>query len=450
MLLITGLALATTNAASFSTDSGDWTGGSVADGVLSVTDGSATLVTGALASFTLDARLRLSDGDSITTRAGDAELVTSWGPGGEVTLGTESTALSAAEQEWNAISTGLDGSEPELVRMNGSWLLYRAVEDLIEAATSADGVTWTDVGVVADGTAPDAVIDGDRVVLYTNCGTAICRVDSGDGLEFGSPVAILDGELSAVSRDDDGMWWIWYTATGELQLASSTDGVTFSLHSTLADDGRLHALDVLGSYDGAWDAYDGLHLSHDVDPAFADTTDDVGPLTFGCEAPTDPSLAMDGNVWYLAAVCDGTPSVAAGTPAAGSWANLHMEWDGATLTATWGEGEALTTTLTAVDSFSFEALGTLELDEVVIVYAVAGDDTGDTGDTADTADTSDTATPDGDSGDTASGPLYSAADLTGEPGGCGCEASGSPTVLLLVGAMLAVFGARRARVLASA
>ena len=72
--------------ASFSTNAGDWVGGTVADGVLRVTDGSATLTTGPVDSFTLDARIRLTDGGSITTRAGEAALTAAWGAGGGLEL----------------------------------------------------------------------------------------------------------------------------------------------------------------------------------------------------------------------------------------------------------------------------------------------------------------------------------------------------------------------------
>ncbi len=439
MLLTVTFAWATTNAASFTTDSGDWVGGSTGDGVLTVTDGSTSLTTTGLESFTLDARIRLTTGTSITARTGDAALIATWGDGGTLALGESSTALPAVDQAWNAISTGLTGAEPELALLDGTWLLYRTVDEFVEAATSADGITWTDQGPVATGTAPDAVVDSDRVVLYSSCGTSICRVESSDGLAFTAPVAILEGALSAVVQGSDGVWWMWYTDSAGAELASSSDGVTFDLYSPLLDDGRLHALDVRGGYDGAWDAFDGLHLSHDSDPLFADTSSDTGPLAFGCDVPTDPSIALDGTTWYLAADCDGEPSVAMGTPTAGSWVDLHLEWDGATLTASWGTANPLSIDLSAADGFAFEANGTLELDEVVVVYTSSGDDTAGDSDTdsgQDTAgetagDTAGDSNPDEDSADSA-GPFYSGADLTGEPGGCGCTAGGANPALLLI------------------
>ena len=258
--------------------------------------------------------------------------------------------------------------------------------------------------------------------------------------------AAIDGALSAVARDADGAWWIWYTDADGFELATSTDGVTFSLYSPLADDGRLGDLDVYGSYNGAWDASDGLHLSRDTDPTFGSSAGDAGPLAFSCDAPTDPSLAMEGVAWYLAAVCDGAPSVALGTPAPGSWTDLHAEWDGTTLTATWGDADPLTVALAAAESISFEANGTLELDEAVLVYDASGDtaETGDTGETADTGDTGDTAADTAGIGDSA-GPLYTGADLTGEPGGCGCATAARNPGWLVLGALLVLVGRRPAR-----
>lgn len=451
MLLTATLAWATTNAASFTTDSGDWVGGSTSDGVLRVTDGSASLTATGLESFTLDARIRLTDGSSITARTGDAALVATWGAGGSLELGESSAALPAADQAWNAISTGLTGAEPELAILDGTRFLYRSVDESVEAATSSDGIIWVDQGFVATGTSPDAVVDGDRVVLYSSCGTSICRVESSDGLGFSAPVAILEGALTAVARGSDGVWWMWYTDSSGAELASSSDGVSFDLYSPLLDDGRLHALDVRGGYDGAWDAFDGLHLSHDSDPLFADTASDTGPLAFGCDLPTDPSIAVDGTTWYLAADCDGEPSVAIGTPTAGSWVDLHLEWDGATLTASWGSADPLFVDLVAADSFAFEANGTLELDEVVVVYTSSGGDTAgdsDTDSAEDTSgetgeDTADDSNSDEDSADSA-GPFYSGADLTGEPGGCGCAARAPDPALLLIALGGLAFLSRRA------
>lgn len=444
MLLTATLAWAATNGASFTSDAGDWTGGTVVEGVLAVTDSSTTLTLGSLSAFTLDARLRLAEGTTISTQAGDAAFVATWGSGGGLSLGGATTALPAVEQAWDSVSSGLDGVEPDLVARDGAWILYRVVDETVVAATSSDGGVWADAGTVANGERPDAVVEGDRVVLYTQCGGAICRQEASDGLDFGNPVAVMDGALGSVALGDDGVWRLWYTDDDGLQLATSADGVSYAAEATLADDGRLHALDVIGTYDAAWDAFDGVHLSHDTNPSFTDTAGDEGPLALGCALPTDPALALAGLVWRLAVTCDGQPSIATGTPTPGTWASLHIEWDGTDLTATWGAAAPLTIALPSADGITFQASGTLELDEVVIVYTPVGADTADTADTGDTADTA------RDSGDSAnpdsadSGPLYTAADLTGEPGGCGCGTPGRPSALVALGA-LALLKIRRRR-----
>jgi len=425
--------------------------------VLRVTDGSATLTTGPLDSFTLDARIRLTDGGSVTTHAGDAGLTAAWGAGGGLELAgadpAVSTALPASEQAWVSLPSGLSGEDPDLVKMGSDWFLYRSVGDDVYAATSVDGIVWTDIGVVAAGTAPSAVVDGGRVVLYSNCGGSICRVEADDGVDFGNPVAVADGDLGAVAVDASGVWRLWYTDVDGLTLATSSDGVTIVVDSLLADDGRLHALDVLGSYDVAWDAFDGVHLSHDADPSLADDAADVGPLELGCDLPTDPALALDGLTWRLAATCDGAPSIATGVPTAGTWTRLHLEWDGTTLTAIWGDAAPLTTSLAAVSDFSFEANGTLEIDEAVVTFEEGTGDSGDSGDTGETGETGETGdsgdTGDSadsgvvDSGDSGSGALYSAADITGEPGGCGCASQSGHPSLVIVGIALAAVKLRR-------
>lgn len=454
MILLASLAWATTNASTFTSSAGDWQGGDVADGVLSVTNGSTALTTGALASFAFDARLRLAEGTALGLRVGDAALIATYGNGGGLDLNGTTTALPLAEQTFSAVSTGLDGQGVSLLRFGGSWFLYRVVDAVVYAASSADGRMWLDLGAVSDGTAVDAVADAGRVVLYTDCGDVICRAESSDGLDFGNPVAVADGVIESAALGADGVWRLWYTDADGLELATSSDSVSFTLQGLVSDDERLHALDVVDDYDAVWDAPDGLYLSHDADPAFPDAGADLGPLSFGCDLPTQPSLARDGLSYRLAATCDGAPRIATGVPAPGTWVSLHLAWDGTTLEAVWGDAAPITTPLSSANAFTLEAYGTLEMDEVVVTYEAGqpddtggdtGPDSGDTGPDSGDTDSGDSAADSADSGDTAPEILYSGADLTGEPGGCGCTSAGAPSLGLLgLGLVVAGLARRRA------
>jgi MYXO-CTERM domain-containing protein len=496
-LLLLPTALASSTSTAFSTDAGGWSGGTLGGGVLTVTDGATTLTPGTMGSFTLTARVRLTTGTALGLQAGDATLAASYTAGGGLSFGTEAAPLPLGEQAWTADAAAIaDGTAPAVAAIGGGWRLYSEVDGAIVASTSTDGSTWTDAGIVlADGAAPDAVIDGADLVLFYTCGAAICRATSADGLSFAEEGMVLDSADAGATTLDapsavilaDGTWRLWFTdadtgATGE---ASSPDGLDWTwIGEPSADASRLHALDAVpftGGTAAAWDAADGIHVTPgDTSAALSGLINDRGPVLaagfapWSPDAPATPTVTLDGNAWTLwvegVEGAEAHVGRARGTPSPGTWVGLVVTWDGAVATAAWGAGPVLSAPLTAADALTFTADGTLEIDEAWLVYEgpavdTGGADTGDTGgDTAtvdtDTGDTdTDTDTDTGDTGatdtgdtdtaaaDTAAdtGPLgKTAAELTGEPGGCGCSAAGpgAPTGSFAAptGALATLFG----------
>lgn len=474
-LLLATLAHAGSLATAFTDDAGGWSGGTVQAGVLTARDGAVTLAPGTMRSFHLATRVRLAEGTRLWFAAGDQTLAATYGTGGGLTLGAAVAPLPLAEHVWTADATApLTGGAPDVLRVGGRWLLYREVGAEIHAASSTDGTTWTDLGAVLDGGAPDAGLDGADIVLTYACpaAAAVCRAVSSDGLTFVEDGEVLTGAPTSVTVAPlESGWRLWLDDGGAVGSADSLDGRAWGASTAIADATRLGELDVVAYEGGLAAAWTGAYGIHGTDAGpeadLADAAGDRGPLLapgfagWCPDAPATPALALDGTTWHLwvAATGAGASGIghARGTPTPGAWVGLVVDWDGATLTTTWGAGARLSTPLAAADTLTLGADGLLEVDEALLTYALEGDDTGttdtggdtgpsDTGDTGanDTGDTGandtgDTDTAAADTGDTApDSPLRNAAELSGESGGCGCAGTGEGAPGALPGlAMLA-------------
>lgn len=475
MLLLVTSALAASSATSFATDPGEWVGGTLENGVLSVADTPATLDLGILTSFTFTARLRLAEGDAFRVAADDVcsftadytdthalSLASTTQPFGLSELGFHAApapALSPNGDPSEAAGVG----DPDLVSFNGSWWLFYTATDLgglssIHAATSPDRQTWTPVtGLQLDGGAqPDAVVaaDGTLVLFYTVGGT-IYRTASADGLDFDFPnVALAPGAgfdssglgHPSATLDDDGAWHLWYAvpATGATGLASSTDGLSFTRVAELSPDGsRLAALDVTSGdlgLEGVYSMLDSLGLAEGgTDGRFDDSRGDLRPVLsmndtawseggFGTASLTRVGVDL---VAYVDAVNDGARVIGEiqSAPEPGTWGSLVLSWDGALLTASWNGGPELICPLTDPGVFTVSATGVVELDETRVDYTLDAVDTGDTGQPSDSGGDSgagDSGSPSTDSADTGGMVGFNAGEWLGEPGGCGCDSSSPP------------------------
>lgn len=477
-------AHAGTLATTFGDDAGGWTGGSVAAGVLTTRDSEVALAPGPMRSFHLATRVRLVEGTRMWFAAGDATLVAAYTEGGGLTLGASAAPLPLGEQAWTAdAATTLDGRAPDVLRWGAEWLLYREEGGAVVAARSSDGVTWTELGAVVSGGAPEAVAEADGVALYYACAdrNAVCRATSTDGVTFGAGTSVLTTAATpevTVSALDTGGWRMWIDDGAGVTSALSVDGRTWRAEGAVAGPARLQELDAVafsGGLAAAWVGADGVYGTDAVaDTSLSASTGDRGPLVaagfaaWGAEPTVAPALALLGPTWHLwVETTDARVGHLVGVPAPGAWVGLVVDWDGATLTATWGTGATLATPLDTVDAVRIGALGALEMDEAQLSYTLDAADTGDTGadtasdtghDTAGTADTAatdtaetgadtdtaaptDTAPTDTALPDTAPRTLWGAAALSGEPGGCGCtfvsEGPRSLAFLALVG-LLAV------------
>jgi MYXO-CTERM domain-containing protein len=482
-------AHAGTLATAFNDDAGGWTGGAVSAGVLAARDGEVVLAPGAMASFHLATRVRLVEGTQLWFAAGagasdgssEATLTATYTDGGGLTLGASTAPLPLGEQVWEADATStFGGRSPALVRLGASWILYREEAGAVHAARSSDGTTWTELGAVVTGSAADAVVDGGGVALYYACPDVdgVCHATSADGVTFSLGAVLFTTaaapEVTVTARDAGG-WRMWIDDGTGVVSATSADGRSWSAASVVSGPTRLAGIDAVsftGGLAAVWVGADGVYgTDAAVDADLVATTGDRGPLVtpgfaaWGEEAAAAPALALLGPTWHLwVETVDSRVGHLVGVPTPGVWVGLVVEWDGAMLTATWGTGATLSTPLGSVDAVRLGALGLLEMDEAQLSYTLAAaGDTGDTGDTGgdtgdtdtDTADTAlpdtatdtdtDTALPDTDTAlpdtDTAPEVRLGAADLSGEPGGCGCspvsEGGGTSALLALMG-LLAV------------
>ena len=456
----------------------EWDGGTIDGDVLRVSDGSATLVTGEMTSFSFSARLRLVEGNGVALITGDAALQLVYTSAGGVHFGDTEIPFSASERTWTADDSpilrpegaweGATIGSPEVVAFEDNWLLYYTGADAqIGMASSTDLESWTRYAdPVLDGANPGVVVADTDVVLFYDCDGAICRATSANGLAFfGEGVVIDEGSRPSPSLGEDGVWTMYYTrADGSAVYATSTDGVGWD-DPTAMDDGFAGVdvgADVYG-YEGVYSIGDGLGWAVGaVDPALGDTDVvpliELGDVAWASASMGDASWVLDGTTLHLFFAGDDSIGHAVQTPRPGGFAFVELNWDGTSCTAEWDGGPILTVALDAADGFELLPDGTAELEQVDVSWSVPGGDTGDTasdtGDTAsDTGDTaSDTAIDSGDTaidtGDTAIDTAVDSAagQLTiekyGEPGGYLCGTVHAPYGLALL-SLLAVRRGRR-------
>lgn len=483
MLLLAAIAIAETgaeagtgtSAESFASDAGDWVGGTVANGVLSLMDSAASLTPGDLSNCTVTARVRLVSGTALQFSAGAAQFAANYSAGGGLSLGTETAPFPITELSLSAdagailVSTANEAeiSDPELVEHGGVYILYYAAKDEagttnIYAATSTDLATFTrmDTPILANATDPAAFSDGTTLTLAFSRDGQLRFATSTDGRVATESSAVLSagsgfdaaGLESPALVAADGVNRLWYTAigTGQAGYATSTDGQTYTRESSLTtDSSRLSGMDaILGEY--GWEAIytmsDSLGFAvGGTDPMFADAAGDVRPIARTSDASwanqgfgTPSAIRVGQQLYVFVGASDEGDAVIGrfvAVPEPGGWATLVFDWDGTNATASWNGGPTLTTALDSIDVLTFGATGTVEIDEVTVSYSSTSDtgsvvDTGTDGvDSADTASALDTAGTIDSAWDTGSG--MNAGEWLGDPGGCGCAQSPGTTPLLV-------------------
>jgi hypothetical protein len=434
MLLLAPLALALDYADDFSTDQAAWTGGEVVDGVLRITDSTATLNAAAVQDFTAALRVRMTTEGSVALDAGGEALTLQFSGAGAVVFAGQRWPLPPDHLSWTPSSTPVlepgsdswDGGNTlhcEVIKDpdTGTWFLYWTGEmdsgypyRQIGVATSTDGVTWERhagnpvLTIDYDHTTIDGIHvhmptvvrepGGDFHMYYAcyqnNVGNRLCHATSPDGLAWTPQGMALDkggtGEFDEGSLrmpdawiGDDGTWHLWYDGTdptahyGGTGYATSPDGWTWTKQGQIlpADD-ALQSLSV-------WRSPYGLVSFHNKDDYFRMATAD----------PADPAIWTDGGEvlrkgW--AAWNDGyiqAPSVWVDGSTWRMWLNGYTYTD-ATERIGYAEGEALLggwldvglqfdgTTLTATvngASTSVEAPGSAPLRVVAIGTAEIDD-----------------------------------------------------------------------------
>lgn len=479
-------ALAATNAASFETDAGDWVGGTVGGGNLSIAAGTATLTIPGMTQFTLTARVRVASGSTFSLTTGTEAFQARYGADGGITFAGEKEAMPAGEVVWSPRTAAVLAhqqtweaaglADPEIVKIDGEWRLYYTGIGVdgtpsIGVATSPDGATWTRrAASVVSGAAPDVVVGDVGVSMYYACGSEICLAASDDGLTFVDDGPILSPGSGfdasglgspSVARDELGGWHLWYSvpATGATGHATSSDGLSWTRDAEVSgDDTRLYQSDVIGDafgFDAIYTLGDALGMTPGaVDATLGSGSGDIRPIigtgstSWAATTIGSAGLILDGSSWKMAFAGDGSIGLADGTPTAGQWRQLVMDWDGTTLSAAWEGAPPMTTEFAGGDTFMVLTDGVVEMSEVAVAYAVAGD-TGDTAEsdtgTVDTADSAaDTAADDAaeDSGGPDVG-FLNASQRAHEIGGYCATANGRATWLLTLGALLAAAVRRR-------
>ena len=250
----------------------------------------------------------------------------------------------------------------------------------IGMATSTDGLSWTrpsapfltiDYSDDVDGVhvhMPTMVIhDGVWHVFYAcyqnNVGNRICHATSLDGATWTTWGVAVDrgaeGEfdsgslrMPAVWIDDAGTWHLWYDGTdpkqhyGPTGYATSPDGYTWTKQGEILDaDHALQGLDVVEDPWGLQAFYnrDDYFVWASADPADPATWAEQGTaLEKGWSWWNDgyiqaPSLALDGTTWHMYfngyTYTDGFERIghATGVAVPGTWVDVQLTWDGATL-----------------------------------------------------------------------------------------------------------------------
>lgn len=364
---------------------------------------------------------------------------------------------------------------------SATWFLYYTGEMAsgypyrqIGLATSTDGETWTEYAgnpvlsidydkTTVDGIhvhMPSVVVDPSDSTwhMYYSCyqdglGNRICHATSPDGytwtpygvvLDFGAEGEVDSGSLRMpdVSIGEDGTWHMLYNATvpdqhyGPTVYASSPDGWTWTKEATItADETDLQGGGVVQTAYGLeqlWNCDDVFCYSRADASDWTSWTqeDDVvlakGWADWSSGYVQAPSLWLVGetyHMWFNAyeyATDAESLGHAATEPSPGQAFTLTLDWDGATLRASFDGWPTLEAATAGVTSLTLSASGAAALDEIRVVTEPAttpdsgGDDSGG-GDSGgvDTPGPTDTDTGgDSDSAATAS-----------EDEGCGCGGS---------------------------
>ncbi len=489
LALLHSPVLAATIASSFETDAGEWEGGVVGAGNLSIAHGTASLTVPGMTRFTLTARVRVASGSVFSLTTGAETFQATYGTGGGLTFAEEVLPMAAGELTWTpgAIASlssqqtweagGL--ADPEMVRIDGEWRVYYTGIGVdgtpsIGVATSADGKSWTRRGsALLVGSAPDITVGDLDVTMTYACDGEICRASSDDGLTFSeegpvlSPGSAFDASglgSPSVVRDESGGWHLWYSVpeTGATGHATSADGLTWARDAEVSgDDTRLYESDVLSDafgFDAIYTLGDALGMTPGaIDATLGSGTDDIRPLlgtgstAWAATRIGSAGLLLDGMSWQMAYAGDGAIGLADGIPTAGQWRQVVMDWDGTTLSASWEGGRPMTTTFTGGETFTLLADGVVEVSEVAVAYAVAGDTGADTGGIVDSGGESDSATDSGDSatdaqdsGSSDAPGFRNASQRAHEIGGYCATANPRATWLLTLGALV-MSGIRRRR-----
>ncbi len=298
LLLSLSLARAGSTSTTFDTDAGDWQGGTVVDGVLTVTSDQARLELGTLTSLSAQLRLRHVDSGTLSLSVGDQTWAIDYESASGITLGSSAlvlphghraftpdadpvlTANPAPGAEWEA--GGVLHSDIVYDDRTGTWFYYYTGimspgygYRQIGLATSTDGASWTRhtqnpvLTIDYDLTAVDGVhvhmpsvaihpTDGTWHMVYScyqnDVGNRLCYATSADGFDWTPQGVALDrGEAGAfdsaslrepdLTIDSDGVFHLLYQGTqgdehyGPTGYATRTIDTPWTRHGALSGTG---------------------------------------------------------------------------------------------------------------------------------------------------------------------------------------------------------------------
>lgn len=321
----------------FDDDQGRWSGGTIAGGVLAVTDATATLDLGDVP-FRATARLRLADAaGTVALAAGDAAWTAAYVEDGGITLGDTTLPFPVGHGAWvpdDDWVLGPDGqawdgantlhAEAVYDEATATYFLFWTGEMTpgygyrqIGVATSTDAVTWTEYAgnpvltIDYDLSAVDGVHvhmptiardpgDGTWHMYYScyqnNVGNRICHATSDDLYAWTPQGVVLDrgasGEFDSGSLrmpdvwvGDDGTWHMLYNGTdpdqhyGPTGYATSADGWSWTKVGIVSEDENF--LQGGGVLQTPW----GLVQWSNCADVFCEATAD----------PSDPTVWTDGG-----------------------------------------------------------------------------------------------------------------------------------------------------------